>query len=274
VVTSERSRGKVVVVTGASRGIGAATALEFAREGANLVLAARTTEQNPHHVLPGTLEDTAAQCRAQGAEVVLVQADVSHEEDVRKIRDETFARFGRCDVVVNNAAVSYVGPLLDLTVKRWDILMGVNVRGPMMMTQAFLPDMLKRGDGRIINISSADGRLDYDPAVRTEAERALKLIAYGTSKAALNRMTKGLAVEYGGQGVAFNALEVSALVEIYRINVPEADYSHKELPEAPAQLVTWLAAQPATFSGHVLVQRELLAELRPQGVVRAKVDPQ
>jgi NAD(P)-dependent dehydrogenase (short-subunit alcohol dehydrogenase family) len=143
-----------------------------------------------------------------------------------------------------------------------------------MLMRAFLPGMIARGAGAIINISSGSGRVsEPDPQAPPDVASSVKVVAYGATKAALNRLTLGLAQEYASQGVAINALEVNAVVEIYRMNLPDVDYSQQELPEAPAQLVAWLAAQPPQFTGRLLVQRDLLPKLRAQGVVRPKVDP-
>ena len=283
--------GKVVFVTGASRGIGEYIAYEFASLGADIALMAKSTTTSPHRVFEGTIESTAERVRTYGVEALAVQGDVSHEDDVRRAREATLDRFGRCDILVNNAAVSYVGPFLELSNKRWQILLAVNVLGPVMLSKEFLPQMLERGDGRIINISSGSGRIDQDTSAMDtsggaageqfgeaafgEAGQGLgdSLLAYGTSKAALNRFTVGLAQEVRGKGVGVNALAVGAATPAYRFTLPNADYSKNELPEAPAQLTTWLAAQPPEFTGRLLDQSELLPELRANGIVRPKVDP-
>jgi NAD(P)-dependent dehydrogenase (short-subunit alcohol dehydrogenase family) len=283
--------GRVVVVTGASRGIGEFIAYEFAGLGANVVVTAKSTKDTPHRVFEGTIEQTAERVRSLGVEALEVRGDVSHEEDVEAVYRATIDRFGRCDVLVNNAAVSYIGPFLELTVKRWDILMAVNVRGPMLMSRAFLPHMLDRGEGRIINISSLDGRLELNEAETASmditssasGERAAfggegadlfnSMLAYGTSKAALNRFTVGLAAEMRGRGVAVNALEVGAVTPAFRYTLPDADFSKNELPEAPAQLVTWLADQSVELTGTIFSQSDLLPKLRADGLVRPKVDP-
>jgi NAD(P)-dependent dehydrogenase (short-subunit alcohol dehydrogenase family) len=203
--------------------------------------------------------------------------------------------FGRCDVLVNNAAVSYVSPFLELSVKRWQILLNVNVLGPVMLAKAFLPQMLERGDGRIVNITSGAGRMEQNPeAMATNApgggsqgglvmgEASFgaagqglgdSLLAYGTSKAALNRFTIGLAAETRGKGVGVNGLGVSAVTPAYRYTLPNADYSTNELEEAPAQVTCWLASQGPEVTGNIFEQGELIGDLRAQGIVRPKVDP-
>ncbi|MCU1345690.1 MAG: short-chain dehydrogenase [Acidimicrobiia bacterium] len=281
--------GKVAVVSGASRGIGEAAAYELARRGANVVVMAKSTSDNPSKHFSGTINETVENLRALGVDALAVQGDVALEADVERVRDATLQRFGRCDIVVNNAAVSYLAPFLELSVKRWDIIMAVNLRGPMLLSKAFLPGMLAAGAGHVINISSADGRLDVESTAEAAAavgsrgdeahfgdagqSLAASTTAYGTSKAALNRFTVGLALELKGRGVAVNALEVSAVTEPVRMNLPGGDFSMNELPEAPGQLVAWLAAQPTDYTGNILTQPELLAELRAQGLVRPKVDP-
>lgn len=274
---------RVAVVTGASRGIGEATALEFARSGAAVVVTAKSTRDAPHRVFGGTIEDTAEAVRKWGVEALAIKADVSHEDDVDEIYQKTMDHFGRCDFLINNAAVSYVGPFLELTLKRWDILMAVNVRGPMMLSKTFVPQMIERRSGHIINISSGAGRFDAGlqsngisaGATFGDADQSLgdSLLAYGTSKAALNRLTVGLAQELRGAGVAVNALDVNAVSPALRYTLPDADYSSMELPEAPAQIITWLARQPTDLTGNILSQAELLPDLRAKGIVRPKVDP-
>lgn len=281
---------KVALVTGASRGIGEAIAYELADNGVHVVVMAKTTKDAPHSVFAGTIDETADNVRARGVDALALRGDVSREEDVEGARQATIDRFGRCDILVNNAAMSYLAPFLELSVKRWDVIMNVNLRGPMLLSKAFLPGMVERGEGHIVNISSADGRLSraetaaLSAAVGTNTEASSfgeagqdllsSTTAYGTSKAALNRLTVGLAEEIRGKGVAVNALEVSAVTEPYRMNLPNADFSLNELPEAPAQLVVWLARQPAAFTGQILTQPELLTRLRAEGVVRPKVDPE
>ena len=280
---------KVALVTGASRGIGEAIAYELAANGVHVVVMAKTTKDAPHSTFKGTIDETAEKVRALGVDALALRGDVSREEDVEAVRQATMDHFGRCDILVNNAAMSYLAPFLELSVKRWDVIMNVNLRGPMLLSKAFLPGMLERGEGHIINIGSADGRLSREEtaalstAVGTNTEASSfgeagqdllsSTTAYGTSKAALNRLTVGLAEEIRGKGVAVNALEVSAVTEPYRLNLPNADFSLNELPEAPAQLVVWLAQQPADFTGQILTQPELLTRLRAEGVVRPKVDP-
>jgi NAD(P)-dependent dehydrogenase (short-subunit alcohol dehydrogenase family) len=282
-------KGKSALVTGASRGIGEYIAYELARHGVNVGVMAKSTRESPHRTFAGTIEDTADRVREFGVDALVLRGDVSREEDVDAVKNTMLGEFGGCEILVNNAAMSYVTPFMELSVKRWDVIMAVNLRGPMLLSKAFLPAMIANGEGHVINISSADGRLNVAEtlasalavgAAGTEAkfgEAGQSLLssttAYGTSKAALNRFTVGLAEEMRGRGIAINALEVSAVTEPYKMNLPNADFSRNELPEAPAQLTAWIAQQPADFTGNILSQPDLLARLRAEGVVRSKIDP-
>ena len=275
---------KVVVVTGSSRGIGQATAIEFARLGAKVVSVARGV---PHHIFPGTLAETEQVIRGFGGEVVSVEADLMDEEAIKKIYDETMKAFGRCDVLVNNAAASFLGSFLDLSLKRLDIIWKVNVRASWQLSQLFLPQMLERQSGRIVNVSSGGGHVNYggahwkdlqSPATGTVrgmgvGQASLGATAYGTSKAALDRFTQGLASEVAGQGVAVNAIGVEARTPPNVHFLTDEETPQGELPEAPAQLITWLAAQPPELTGKILNQHELLGPLRELGLVRPAARP-
>src|SRR3990170_2403766 len=145
--------GQVAVVTGASRGIGRAIAVEFARAGADVVVTARTSEAVPSK-LPGTVEETARQVEALGRRALAISADVTNEEQVQAMASRTLEEFGQVDILVNNAGISFPAPFHQTPLKRWDLVMNVNLRGPVMCTQAFLPSMMERRSGSIINVSS------------------------------------------------------------------------------------------------------------------------
>ncbi len=190
--------GKVVLVTGASRGIGQGIAEEFAREGAKVVCAARTLHEGDH-MLEGSLDRTVGRIRAAGGQVQAVIADVSKEEDCNRIVEEAKAAFGPIDVLINNAALNYYIPIVDYPASRWMRAFAVNVHGPFMLSKAVLPDMIARRSGAIINISSVGaigpGRGPYPGAKATGG------VMYGASKAALERFTQGLAQEVYEYGV-------------------------------------------------------------------------
>ena len=205
-----RFEGRNAIVTGASRGIGAATSERLAAEGANLLLVARTVDQHDH--LAGSLRETVERCRRHGTRVELFEADLANEESRARIVPHALDVFGgHVDVLVNNAAAAMYAPLADYPLKRRRITFEVNVHAPVDLMQAVLPAMLERGEGWIVNLSSASARLfdgppfDLSPAGRT-------IGVYGASKAALNRLTNAFAAELEGTGVRINTVEPRSAV--------------------------------------------------------------
>ena len=235
--------GKVAVVTGASRGIGRAIAVALAQAGADVVCTARSTEAQPHKVLPGTIEETARQVQALGRRAVAIPVDVSKEEDVEAMARRVLAEFGRLDILVNNAAVAAPGSFLEVPIRRWDLVLNVNLRGAYLCARAFLPSMIDRRGGSIINVSSY--------AAHTEGSWGL---AYSVSKAAMERLTTGLAAELSPSGVAVNALQIERYVtsEGFVYLSPGADYSTWDKPETVGKALVWLASREPSFTGQIL----------------------
>lgn len=159
-----RLQDKVVLITGASRGVGEACALACAREGAHLALAAKTVEPNPK--LPGTLHDVKAQVEALGRRAIVIQTDVRFEDQVDAMVEETVRTFGRLDALVNNAGAIFLAPVADWPVKRFDLVFGVNVRAAFLASRAAIPHLRARG-GHIVMMSppvnpkAAPGKAPY-----------------------------------------------------------------------------------------------------------------
>lgn len=205
----QRFRGKNVVVTGSSRGIGAGLAHRLAAEGANLALVARTLEAHP--TLPGSLRQTAEICRGYGVDVHLITADLGDGEARQAIVPEALDKLGSIDILVNNAAAAIYASLLDYPLKRRRLMTEINVHAPVDLAQGVIPHMLERGSGWILNVSSATAELPDGPPFRTEGV-ATKIGVYGMTKAALNRITTALAVELHGSGIRVNTIEPKAAV--------------------------------------------------------------
>lgn len=206
----ERFRGRNVVVTGASRGIGAALAERLAAEGASLALVARTAAGHDH--LAGSLDETLARCRRHGARAEAIVADLADAESRAAVVPRALELFeGRIDVLVNNAAAAIYQPALDFPLRRRRITFEVNVHAPADLAQAVIPGMKARGEGWIVNVSSASARYEFGrPA---ELRRPPPFIGvYGASKAALNRLTVAFAAELLGSGVRVNTVEPRAAV--------------------------------------------------------------
>jgi NAD(P)-dependent dehydrogenase (short-subunit alcohol dehydrogenase family) len=192
-------RGRVAVVTGASRGIGEAIALRYAMEGARVVVAARTVEESDHF-LPGTIMATVARIRAAGGEAHAVRADLANSADRHALIRAAEETFGPVDILVNNAAITYFMPVVDFAERRYDLMMEVQVRAPFELSQLVLPGMKARGAGWILNISS-HAAIHPD---KTQPGRGGTV--YGMCKAALERFTTGLAQEVYEDNIGVNVI--------------------------------------------------------------------
>jgi citronellol/citronellal dehydrogenase len=239
--------GKVAIVTGASRGIGKAIAIALAKEGANVVVAARTEQEGGR--LPGTIHKTADEIRALGRRALAIRTDVTKEESVEELATRTVQEFGAIDILVNNAGINFAAKVLDIPIKRWDLVIAVNLRGTFLCTKAVLPTMVKRRSGNIINLSSVVGTrmIMFD-------------VAYGVAKAAIERFTRGLAEELKEYNIAVNALCPSLTdTEGFGQWMPGVDRSGWQRPEMWGRYAVFLASQDASsLTGKVLIAEELV----------------
>jgi len=194
--------GKVAIVTGASRGIGAAIAARLAQEGAKVVASARTAEDGESR-LSGTLTETIDRITKAGGEARFVKADLAVREDRERLVETTVATYGPVDILVNNAAVTYFIPVVDFPEKRFKLMMEVQVYAPFHLSQLVLPSMKERHTGWIINISSGAA---FHPKPPYQAAAGRGGTVYGMCKAALERFTTGLAAEVAHDGVSVNVV--------------------------------------------------------------------
>ena len=228
--------GRVAIVTGSSRGIGRAIAVQLAEQGADIVVAAR------REPVPGTIEETAAMVEERGRRALPVDLDVTDEAAVVAMTDETLRRFGRIDMLINNAGTNWSTPVADFPRSRWELVLRVNALGPFVCSKAVLPHMTERGSGHIVNISSI-------AAVRMRAETS----AYTASKAALEGLTGVLAREVQPHGICVNALRVEGNIEtpgttmLLKLNPDRAMWP----PEIVAEAVSYICRQPFPFTGQV-----------------------
>jgi NAD(P)-dependent dehydrogenase (short-subunit alcohol dehydrogenase family) len=194
--------GKVAIVTGASRGIGAAIATRLAQDGAKVVATARTAEEGESR-LSGTLHETIDHIIKAGGEARFVKADLASKEDRERLVETAVATYGPVDILVNNAAVTYFIPVVDFPEKRFKLMMEVQVYAPFHLSQLVLPSMKERHTGWIVNISSGAG-IHPKPPYTAAAGRGGTV--YGMCKAALERFTTGLASEVAADGVRVNVV--------------------------------------------------------------------
>jgi len=193
-------KGRVALITGASRGIGEAIAARFAMEGAKVVVSARTATEGESK-LPGTLHDTVDRIKRAGGEARFVKADLAQHDDRVNLIETTVATYGPVDILVNNAAITYFIPVVDFPEKRFKLMMEVQVYAPFHLAQLVLPQMRERGQGWIVNISSPAGLHPKPPYTRRGGGTV-----YGMCKAALERFTTGLASEVAADGVCVNVV--------------------------------------------------------------------
>ena len=206
----KRLEGRNAIVTGASRGIGAALTVRLAAEGASVVIAARTVDRHDH--LAGSLNQTVERCRAYGTTVEAVVADLADAESRAAIVPRALEIFdGRVDILVNNAAAAVYASVLDYPLRRRHLMFEVNVQAPVDLMQAVVPSMTERGEGWIVNVSSATARIAHGPPYRTGGVHSV-IGVYGATKSALNRISHAFAVELDGTGVRVNTIEPRAAV--------------------------------------------------------------
>ena len=186
--------GRVALITGASRGLGKAMALTFARAGADIVVAARS-ETEPRPELPGTIYQTAEEIQALGRRALPVKCDVGNSDDVDNLVAAAMQEFGKVDILVHNAAVRIQGPLADMPMRRWDLMQQANLRAAVQLVKGVLPGMQEQRWGHIIGV-----------APKPDSHPRGAALGFGLSKAGLTMFVLGAAEELAGYGIAANCL--------------------------------------------------------------------
>jgi citronellol/citronellal dehydrogenase len=238
--------GKTAIVTGASRGLGKAIAIELARAGAKVAIVARTVEV-AGGPLPGSILETTSEIEELGGRALPVQCDITREDSVQNMVRQVRETFGPVEVLVNNAGVTSSDSFLKTSAKRWDLIMAVNVRGAFLCTKAVLPEMVERAGGHILNVSSV------------LATKIKFNVGYGTSKAAIERFTLGLAEELRKFHIGVNALcpdftKTEAVVAY----LPGVDASRWQSPQLWGKYAVRVAAQdPDRLTGRILTEKDL-----------------
>jgi NAD(P)-dependent dehydrogenase (short-subunit alcohol dehydrogenase family) len=251
----------VALITGASRGIGAAIARRFAAGGFSVAITARTENEGDHR-LEGSLASTAASIQASGGTVVPITADLAKQADRARIVETVERELGPIDVLVNNAAVTYFEPVLEFPERHFQVMFDVQVRAPFELAQRVLPGMRARRRGWILNISS---RAAVHPAGPPFSSRGGSTV-YGMCKAAIERFSSGLASEVYADGVAVNALSPSGLVPtpgvVFHHLTDGVSEDRLEAPEVMAEAAFALCTgDPARITGKVTYAKPILEEL-------------
>jgi NAD(P)-dependent dehydrogenase (short-subunit alcohol dehydrogenase family) len=245
--------GKVVVVTGATRGIGRAVAERAAATGASVVVVGRTGRGHDVPSLPGSVDDVVDMLvTTYGTPALGIVADLCDEEATAAIVERTLAAFGRCDVLVNNAAYTSNGPLLGVPWHRWGRAFRVQVVAPQQLVGGFAPGMIERGEGRVVNVSSGASQATTPG-----------LGLYATSKLAMERWSDFLAAELAASGIAVNTLRVDRIVATegwYHVAATQgievasggAEVVAPITSRSAAETVLWMLSRPTGWTGHTV----------------------
>lgn len=247
--------GKTLFITGASRGIGLAIALRAARDGANIVIAAKTAETNPK--LPGTIHSAAAEIEAAGGHALALQTDIRDEANVLASVEQAVARFGGIDILINNASAISLTPTDATPMKRFDLMFGVNVRGTYLCTQACLPHLIKAAQaGRNPHV------LNMSPPLSMREHWFAPHVAYTMAKYGMSECTLGHAGEFRRYGIAVNSLWPRTAIATAALQmIPGVDIARCRTPEIlsdAAYLV--LTSDAKTTTGNFFIDDALLAQ--------------
>ena len=198
-----------------------------------------------------------------GGHAIAVRCDVTDEESVNSMVRVAVEELGHVDILVNNAGIGTYTPFVETTLKLWDLVMAVDLRGPFLCTKAVLPSMIQRGEGSIVNISTQGTDHLFSATVSRDPSESAAVVgqAYGAAKAALERFSRGLAAEMGRHNIAVNAVKPArpVLTEGFKVQRPEADWSLWTAPDSTVKAVLFLAKQDASgVTGTVATDEEII----------------
>lgn len=257
--------GKVAIVAGASRGIGADIAKYLGRAGAKVVIAARSTEVRDER-WPVTIYDVAKEIEDAGGEAIGLYLNLRDPQSIEECVAQTVEQLGRLDIVVNNAAVQARGNIETMAPRHIDLMTSVNIRGPILMCRAAIPHMRDAGGGHIINISSR-GAILFGPGPYSEEPRRPTSYFYGPTKAALDRFTQELARDIQPDNISVNSLSPEGQVTTPGVallrNVDDPDAPLLDIEEAVdlGKSAVWICQQqPRQYTGNLLYDKQVVSE--------------
>ena len=246
-------KGKNVLITGGSRGIGKAIALRLAKEGANIAIAAKTTE--PHPKLEGTIYTAAEEIEALGVKALPLQCDIRNEEQVQAAVDKTAEAFGGIDILVNNASAISLTPTEQTEPKRFDLMHDIQIRGTFFMCRACIPLLKKSSNAHILNLS---------PPINLNPKWFAQHLAYTMSKYGMSMIILGLAEELKQHRIAANALWPKTTIATAAVqNLLGGDFlmQMSRTPDIVAEAAFHILKQPATdCTGNFFIDEEVLAK--------------
>jgi len=242
---------KTVLITGASRGIGKAIALRLAKEGANIVIAAKSVEEDPR--LGGTIFSVAEEVEAAGGKALAVQVDIRYEEQIQAMVQKAVEKFGGIDVVINNASAIQLTPTEQTDTKRFDLMQSINVRGTFLVGKHCIPYLKKGKNPHIITLS---------PPINLNPKWLGGHIAYTITKYSMSMLALGWAAELKGAGVASNALWPRTTIDtaaVRNLLGGEALAKMSRKPEMIADAVFYILRRPsAECTGNTFIDEEVM----------------
>ena len=243
--------GKTLFITGASRGIGLAIALRAAQDGANIVIAAKSSVPNPR--LPGTIFSAAEEIRAAGGQALPIKCDIREEDEVKAAVDAAVERFGGIDILVNNASAIWLAGLADTPMKRFDLMQQVNARGSFLCAQVCLPHLLKSANPHILTLA---------PPPSLNPKWWAQHTGYTLAKMGMSFVTLGLAGELGRKGIAVNALWPRTIIATDALNmIPGVPLDRCRKPTIVADAAHVVLTREAKgFAGNFLIDEDVLHE--------------
>ena len=258
--------GKTLFITGASRGIGLAIALRAARDGANIAVAAKTTDPDPR--LPGTVHSAVEQINAAGGHGLACPCDVRSEEQIHVAVQHTVETFGGIDILINNASALFLAGTLDTPAKRFDLIHAINVRGTFLTSQACLPHLKRADNPHILNLA---------PPLNFESRWFSPHLAYSLSKFGMSLCVLGMAEEFRSAGIAVNALWPRTAIATAAVrNLLGGDDSLRRCrkPEIVADAAYAIVTRPSReCTGQFLLDDDVLRESGIQDLSSYAVDP-
>ena len=256
--------GKTLFITGGSRGIGKAIALRAARDGANIVIATKTDKPNPK--LPGTIHTTADEIIATGGKALAVACDIRMEDQVVDAVQRAVATFGGIDILINNASAINLTDTLATPIKRFDLMMSVNVRGTFLCSQTCLPHLQKSSNPHILTLC---------PPIDLNTKWFKPHLAYTMSKYGMSMCVLGMAEEFRKDGIAVNALWPRHLIATDALNMINGiDRARCRKPEIVADAAHAIVSRPSrNVTGYFYSDEEILRENGVQDFTPYAVDP-
>jgi citronellol/citronellal dehydrogenase len=259
-------RGKTLFITGASRGIGLAIAVRAARDGANVAIAAKTTE--PHPKLPGTIYTAAKEIEHAGGKALPLQVDIRHEEQVLEAVKKTAETFGGIDICVNNASAINLTGTEALDMKRYDLMHGINTRGTFVTSKACIPYLKKAANPHVLNLS---------PPLNMEERWFAPHVAYTMAKFGMSMCVLGMAGEFRKDGIAFNALwprTTIATAAVQNLLGGDAMIKGSRKPDIMADAAYAIFNRPAKeTTGNFFIDEDVLTQAGVTDFGHYAVDP-